>query len=162
LDKEYWKKLYKDDWPAGSRRVKKIGELLESCGFNVEPYGFMPDSSEYSKESPKEKGIPDLKISLSKLDVLLEVTGTIRSRGIDDVWIRDDKFEYAENHPDQDCWVGHILEDSNLIRFMKLENKTKYPLREIQLKVMEKYRVVPDGDSVLKTPEEFKSYLKSK
>jgi len=161
LDKEYWKKIYAGKWEEGVNRGKKIISFVEPDGFEFEAHGFLAESTEYSKESPIEKGIPDYKVK--DTNVLLETTGTKHARLPNDVWIRNDKFEYAENHPDSDCWLGHIIEEPELVRFMKLENKEKYPIKVKQIRgVDERFRIIPDGDPALKTLDEFKSHLKSK
>lgn len=161
MDKEYWKKIYAGRWKEGIDRAKKIISLVESDGYEIEPHGFLAESIDYSKESPKEKGIPDYKVK--DTNILLETTGTKYARPPNDVWIRDDKFEYAEKHLESDCWVGHIIEDPELVRFMKLENKEKYPIEVRRIRgVDERFRIIPDNDPALKTSDEFKSYLKSK
>jgi len=161
LDTEYWKKKYAGKWEEGKARGEKIISLVEEDGIKIESHGFLAESTEYSKESPNEKGIPDYKVK--DTNVLLETTGTKHARPPNDVWIRDDKFEYAENHPESDCWVGHIIEEPELVRFIKLENKEKYPIEVRQIRgVDERFRIIPDGNSALKTLDEFKSHLKSK
>ncbi len=163
MDKEYWKKLYQGKWEDGKRRAEKIINLIETWGFSVEGFGFLPDSTEYQKESPDEKGKPDWKIIIMQdRFILLETTGTVRSRGKNDVWLRNDKFEFAENHPEEECWAGHIIEESNIIRFMKIENKEKYSFEEREIRgAIERFRIIPENSLLLISPEQFKKYLQS-
>jgi hypothetical protein len=162
LDTEYWKRIYQSKWPDGKRRAETVKGLIENWGFKVEPFGFEPTSTQYYKNSPDEKGIPDWQIIVTnEIKIPLEVTGTKVSRGTDDVWIRNDKFEYAENHPEMECWVAHALESKGLIRFIKLENKEKYPLQKISIAVVETYRVIPEEATTLLSAKEFKKYLQS-
>jgi len=133
MDSEYWKRIYQNKWSDGKRRAELVKGLIEIWGFTVDPFGFVPTSTEYFTKSPDEKGKPDWQIIVTdKIKIPLEVTGTKYSRGADDIWIRNDKFEYAENHPELECWVAHVLENKELIRYVKLESKEKFPLRKIQ------------------------------
>lgn len=161
IDNEYWKRLYKEKFADGVRRAKFIAELIGDWEYEVKPYGFLPESSEYTKESPDEKGKPDFEILVSKdRSVFLETTGTKHSRGADDVWVRPDKFDFAKRHEDLDCWVGHIIEDSHQIRFMKLQNKEKYSIiHPVIGGVTETYCLIPDRSPELIDPDHFEEYL---
>lgn len=164
MDKEYWKKLYKNKWADGARRAKVIASLIESWGFKVEPYGFLPTSTQYVKTSPDEKGKPDWMIIVvpDKYYIPLETTGTAYSRGLDDVWIRNDKFEFAERHGELECWAGHIVESKKLVRFIKLVNKEKFPLETRVIRgIEETYRIIPEDASELIDEDDFKLYLES-
>jgi hypothetical protein len=162
-DSEFWKRHYKDKWKEGNQRSKKIIDLINSWGFRSEEFGFLATSEEYVKESPDEKGKPDWKIIVNQeKNIFLETTGTIKSRGKDDVWIRNDKFEFAENHPELECWAGHIIEDKGLIRFLKLEKKERFPLEERIIRdTTERFRIIPDGNHSLLSIDDFKTYLES-
>lgn len=162
-DPEFWKKLYKGKWADGIRRLQKIGELVQSFGYQIEENGFLPNSVQYSKESPKEKGEPDLKITKNCNTIcLLETTGTVKMVGTD-IWIRPDKFEYAEKHPEIDCWVGHIEESTNTIRFIKLENKDRFPTVNPTIRgVKETYKAIPISSSAIISSTDFNKYLNQK
>ena len=159
-DPEYWKKLYEGKWEAGSRRVKTVGELIQSYGYEVDTHGFMADSDIYSKDSPVEKGIPDLEVTKNKKRIcLLEVTGTEKMSG-SGIWVRPDKFEYAANHTEDDCWLGHIEESSGLIRFLKLEKPDQYETIYPTIRgTRETYKTIPEDSPNLIEPEKFKEYL---
>jgi hypothetical protein len=163
MDKEYWKRIYRPKWGNGKRRAEEIKSLIESWGFKVEPFGFLPTSVEYVKTSPDEKGKPDWKIIVvpDRYSIPLEATGTAYSRGSDEVWIRNDKFEFAERHKELECWASHILESKGLVRFIKLENKDKYQLEERDIQVTENYRIIPEDAKELISAEEFHRYLES-
>jgi hypothetical protein len=163
MDKEYWKKIYQPKWTNGKRRAETIKTLIELWDFKVEPFGFLPTSTDYVKNSPDEKGKPDwLIIVTDKCKIPLEVTGTKYSRGADDIWIRNDKFEYAEKHQELECWVGHVLESKELVRFIKFENKDKYPLENREINGnMETYRIIPEDETSITSAENFEKYLNS-
>jgi len=164
IDNQFWKKAYIGRWEEGLKRSRIIIDKIQSWGFTTEEYGFLATSIEYNTNVPKEKGKPDWKIIIipDKRFILLETTGTARSRPPDDVWIRNDKFEFAENHKDLDCWIGHIVENKNLIRFLKLENKEKFPFEKREIRgIIEKFRIIPENDSGLLSLEDFNKYLES-
>lgn len=87
------------------------------------------------------------------------ICSCIPSRGEDDVWIRPDKFDFAKRHADLDCWIGHIVEDFPLIRFMKLQNKEQYKIIRHVLIVTETYCVIPNRSKELIGPDQFEEYL---
>ncbi len=159
-----WKKLYREKWPDGKRRAEKILSIFPVHKFKIEPFGFMTDSIEYSDKHPDEPGIPDYKITILKNDYsfLLETTGTQYPQKNDPrfLWIRNDKFEYAENHKNLDCWLAHIIESYNLIGFFKLENKEKYVYQEKFIRgIRENFRIIRYNNEKVLYPREFLDYL---
>jgi len=163
-DKEYWKKKYAHSWGNAARRVKKVISALGDEDIEAEEHGFLATSTEYSKESPKEKGAPDLIIS--SVEIFVEVTGPDKAMDKDeDLWIRWDKFEYAENHPKQEVWVAHILESADdLIRFLKLGPGVKENYTEITPTIrgaVERYRAVPANDASLFSFKKFCAHVKA-
>lgn len=163
-DREFWKRIYRNKFPHGQRRARAIAELIRSWGFSFEEFGFLADSVEYDPSSPDEKGKPDWKIWIApnRKFILLETTGTEYSRAPHDLWIRNDKFEFAERHPDFECWAGHIVESKKLIRFIKLENKEKYPLQYRAIEGnQEKFRIIPENISEVLSEEQFRIYINS-
>lgn len=164
-DKEFWKKKYAHSWENATKRVHKVIDALKAKGIKAEPHGFLATSKEYSKESPEEKGAPDLIIP--SVEVFVEVTGPDKAVSKDaDLWIRWDKFKYAENHPEKEIWVAHILESENdLIRFLKLGKGVKERYEEIKIRIrgaQETYRSIPAGYSNLFSFEKFCNYIKAK
>ncbi len=131
----------------------------------AEAFGFQALSEEYTPESPEEKGDPDLKIA--SVEIYIEVTGPDKAIGIkDDLWIRWDKFIYAENHPEKEIWVAHILESSgDLIRFLKLGPgvKEKYKVTTPIIRgTKETFRSIPANDKDLFTLDKFCLLIKGK
>ena len=162
IDKEFWKKKYGHSWKNAKRRVEKVIEALESEGIDVEESGFLARSTEYSKKSPKERGAPDLKVS--SVEVYIEVTGPDKAiSATNDLWIRWDKFIYAENHPEKEIWVIHILEsEDDLMKALKLGRgvKERYSLIHPLIRgTRETYRSIPANDSNLFSFDNFCSAL---
>lgn len=155
-DNEYWKKHYCGFWEDGKRRTEKIGSLVESFGFNVTSFGFLPKSTEYSSSSPEQLGIPDLIVSTEKFDIcLLEVTGTKKVIG-DDIWIRPDKFEFARKNQNLPCWLGYIEESTNYVRFIKLENSDRFKtINPVIRGITETYKSIPKDSSLLLKLDDF-------
>lgn len=163
IDKEFWKKIYEPSWPNAVKRVQKVIDALKLQGILAEAHGFLSLSAEYTPESPSEKGSPDLKISST--EIYVEVTGPDKPlNSEDDLWIRWDKFEYAENHPEKEIWIAHILEsESNMIRFLKLGRGVKERYSEIHPRIkgpMETYRSIPANDANLLSLTQFCEYIK--
>jgi len=163
MDSEFWKKLHSGMWKDGIHRSQIVGELIQSFGYEIRDNGFLSNSIEYSKESPAERGIPDLMITKNGISVcFLEITGTVKMVGTD-IWIRPDKFEYAEKHPEIDCWVGHIEESSKTIRFIKLENKNGFSTIQPKIRgITETYKAIPITSSAIISPIDFRNYLDRK
>jgi hypothetical protein len=159
-----WKKIYGPDWPSGKRKVQKVIDALGAHDIKAEAHGFMPLSTEYTPENPLEKGAPDLKIV--SVEIYVEVTGpNIPMSPQVGLWIRWDKFKYAEDHPEKEIWVAHILESENdLIRFLKLGSGVKERYEEIHptpRQVIETYRTVPANDPHLFSLAQFCDYIKT-
>jgi hypothetical protein len=168
-DKEFWKKRYGASWPNAVRRVEKVINAFKSKGIKAVPHGFLPLSTEYVKESPEEKGDPDLKILTCKetKEIYVEVTGPdIAISKTDDLWIRWDKFIYAENHPEKEIWVVHILEsEDDLMRVLKLGSgiKERYELIHPTIRgTVESYRSIPVDDPNVFSFGNFCKYLQKK
>ncbi|MEO6404890.1 MAG: hypothetical protein ABIY51_15995 [Ferruginibacter sp.] len=111
----YWKQSYGEAaWKKEKVRIDKVKNLIGVIDNHllVKVVGFGADTLELIEKHPDEKGKPDLDISTNENpDVVLlkvEVTGTERLRGTG-YWVRPDKLEYAENHPDEDVWIVFAL-----------------------------------------------------
>ncbi len=157
-----WKKAYNNKWLEGKERAEKIIGVIPKELYKVEPYGFLADSTEYSSEHPKERGIPDYKLTIlsNNYNMLIETTGTKQSRGNNDLWVRDDKFQYAENHKEIQCWIGHMIEETNLIRFFLLEQREQFNLKnQIIRGNTETFRIIPSNSTKLLNPYEFLEHL---
>jgi len=172
-DTEFWKKQYSHLWGKGNDREAVVKQLLEENGFTVIKFGFMAGSTEYSRASPDEKGKPDYKIvgNNGKEIILLEVTGTdVKSvKESSPIWIRPDKFQFASNHPEYECWFGHVLDNLKIIRFSELKDGDLFNTVHPRIRdVTETYKAIPPDKAFLEskghhlyTPEEFIAYLKT-
>ena len=114
-----WKEAYKDTWTISTAREERVREILQQRGFTVFPFGFYAFSTEYTEEHPSEAGKPDMLV-LSNPPILVEVTGTNHLSPYADIWIREDKILYANNHPSCKVWLAHVIDDLDLIRFINL------------------------------------------
>jgi len=121
LDKEYWKKRYKDKWEEGNRREEIVKTLLESWGFEVVNFGFEALSTQYNPDSPDEKGKPDFFIEYDKNRIFFEVTGTSVGSVTPEaqIWLRPDKVEYVKKH-EVKAYCIHVLDKYELIRFIDM------------------------------------------
>ena len=123
-DPKYWKRKYKEIWPAGCEREKIFVDLFKSWGLVPIPFGFEALSTDYNPESPKEKGKPDFYVDFDDGRIYFEVTGTDSQyvKPYYDIWIRPDKIDYVERH-NIIAYTCHILNNSyNLIRFIDMNN----------------------------------------
>jgi len=157
-----WKSAYNGRWKDGKNRAEKIIDQLPHELYNIKPYGFLTNSIEYSKDYPTENGIPDYEVTILKNNFrfLLETTGTKSYRENIDVWVRNDKFEFAERHQEIECWVGHIIEDENLVRFFKLEAKEDFNLESRMIRGLEeRFRIIPSSSKKLLNSNEFLDHL---
>jgi hypothetical protein len=163
----FWKHSYAEEaWVKEKVRLDRIKELLENSDdrIDIRIVGFGADSTEIIKEHPDEKGVPDLNVYIKNTDsiiMLIEVTGTETMRG-SDYWVRPDKLQYAENHPDENVWTAlHYSEPNELIRFLKHIPGKKYkqvtrPIRGAD----EIYCSFEDHDDEILTLEKFKVEFK--
>lgn len=161
VDKEYWKKRYKDKWEVGNKREKIFKDLFEKWGYTVKKFGFEALSNEYNPKSPNEKGKPDFFVEINKKEVFFEVTGTdvLSVKPEADIWLRPDKVEYINNH-NLRCFCVHILSSIDLIRFidMNIINKENCPLIfPIIRGAKETYHSI--NSNVAKSKDEFKTIL---
>lgn len=153
-----WKNAYQSEWIHGNRRENKIKELIESWGFIVDYFGFHAGDTEFDFRYSKESGIPDLIIHTRNKKVLVEVTGSKYSRGID-LWVRPDKFYYARRHREYDVWIAHIIESSNIIRFIKGLKKDCTEIQQIIRGNIETFISIQPNDKDIISIKEFKNYL---
>ncbi len=158
----YWKQSYAEDaWKKEKVRIDRIKELIESIDskIKVEIVGFGADSTQIIKEHPEEQGVPDLSvINIEFNDEIMkvEVTGTERLRGTD-YWVRPDKIEYSENHPDEVVWTAlHYSEPTEKIRFLKHVPGKIYERETKNIRGADEiYCTFDDGDEEVYTPDQF-------
>lgn len=169
LENFHWKNAYnKESWEKEKIRLNKVVNLIENIDirFKANIVGFGASTTEYIKEHPDEPGSPDIEVVLNDTGVIIifvEVSGTEFMRG-ESYWIRKDKIEFIQNHPEKDIWV--ILHYSNIEEkfiFIKADLKKTYAVSSKTIKQATEYYVefYPNSPE-LKSFQEFKSYLKNK
>lgn len=165
----FWKQSYQDKWKNEKVRIEKVAELIKGIDANalVKIVGFGADTVVLIKEHPDEKGKPDIDVMHKmKPEITLlkvEVTGTERMRG-DDFWVRPDKLEYAENHPDEDVWIIlHFSEPQVIFVFIQPVKGKKYERHSINIRgAGEIFCIFNNGDEEVKSLEFFANHLKAK
>ena len=127
----FWKQQYSGKWEDEKIRLEKVKNLIteHTRNIKIETTGFGADSNEIIKEHPEEHGEPDLTLKSNnnqQVRMILEVTGTKTMRG-NDYWVRPDKLEYAQSHPDDNVWIAlHYAEPSEKFIFIKPDLNKKY------------------------------------
>ena len=163
----FWKQAYGEDaWEKEKVRLNRIKEIIEQADdrLQVNVVGFGADSTKVIKEHADEKGIPDLdvvfKSNPDKVVMKVEVTGTEHRRG-DDYWVRPDKIEYSENHPEENVWTAlHYSEPNEVVRFLKHVNGKVYKRETKSIKGADEiYCIFNDGDEEVFQIESFKEEL---
>lgn len=168
-EKFFWKQAYGEDaWKKEKIRINKVKEVIENIDnrFKVEAVGFGADSEEMIEKHPDQKGVPDLDVVKGEGDnkeivIKVEVTGTEKLRG-EGYWVRPDKIEYAESHPDEDVWIIlHYAEPQELFVFIKPTAGKKYERHTIQIRdAGEIMCIFNDGDDEVANLEEFAAYIR--
>jgi hypothetical protein len=164
-EKFFWKKQYgKDSWEKEKIRLNYVSKWIKKyiSFVDVKTTGFGANSTDFIAEHPKEKGEPDLQIVLenTKTVVLsLEVTGTERKRG-NGYWVRPDKIDYIQKHPEKDIWIAlHYADDKKIIWIKPFMDK-QYTYVEKNLKgAIEYFVVFNDKSPEVHTSQEFKDYI---
>jgi hypothetical protein len=166
----YWKQSYGEAaWKKEKVRIDKVKNVIEAIDERllVKVVGFGADTDQLIEKHPDEKGKPDLDVSSKQAPetvlIKVEVTGTERSRG-SGYWVRPDKLEYAENHPEEDVWIVlHYAEPAELFIFIKPIAGKLYERHTIQIfEAGEIMCIFNDGDQELRSHDEFSQYIKNK
>jgi len=155
-----FKEKYKNLWGVSKKREIKVRTLLEMWCLSVVKFGFEAESDKFNPNYAEEQGIPDYIITNIDPNITIEVTGT-NSKHVSEknaIWVRPDKVKYAENHPEVECWLAHVIDSINLIRFIRLKTCAFAPIQD-KLKD-EKYHIVP-ADKMLSVLE-FKKIIFSR
>ncbi len=167
MESFYWKEKYgKKAWEKEKIRLNKVKNFIELIDSRIlaKITGFGADTTNYIRSHPKETGRPDIEIVLkddqSVILLFVEVSGTEKKRG-NDYWIRPDKLQYCQNHPDKDVWILlHYALPEEKIVFIQPNLTKKYHYIEIDIRNSKEYYVIFDDFSPeTKSEEEFKSYL---
>ena len=167
-EKFIWKNLYnKESWEKEKKRLLYVSKWIKKYipFVEVRITGFGADTTDFIAKHPAEKGKPDMQIFLENTEtivLLLEVTGTEYKKG-DDFWVRPDKIEYIQTHPEQDIWIAlHYLEDKKIIWIKPIIDK-KYTYVEKNLKgAIEYYVIFTKNSPEVKTSKYFKDYIDQK
>lgn len=169
LENFHWKNAYnKESWEKEKIRLNKVVNLIENIDTRLKAniVGFGADTTEYIKEHPEEPGSPDIEVVLNDTGVIIifvEVSGTETMRG-ESYWIRKDKIEFIQNHPDKDIWVIlHYAMPKEKFVFIKADLEKKYAVSLKTIKQATEYYIefYPNSPE-LKSFQEFESYLKNK
>jgi hypothetical protein len=162
-----FKDLYEDKWGEEKIRIDYIKKWFETYipNLEIEKDGFGADTNEFIEGHPQESGGPDLKLTLRGTDsivIFLEVTGTKYKQG-DDYWIRPDKIQYMQNHPEKDIWFAlHYLDQKHIIWIKPLlDKKYHYVVKNIK-GADEHFVIFNTGDEEIKTSKTFKDYVDNK
>ena len=137
----FWKQAYGEPaWEKEKVRLGKVKSLIETIDprLLVTVVGFGAETTDLIKEHPEEKGSPDLNVahkdSPHQILMKVEVTGTERLRG-DGYWVRPDKLEYAENHPEDDVWIVlHFAEPEEKFVFIKPQAGVVFPRTTVEIR----------------------------
>lgn len=165
----FWKQAYQDVWKNEKVRIEKVANLIKGIDANalVKIVGFGADSEVLIKEHPDEKGKPDIDVTHKMKEEItllkVEVTGTERMRGTD-YWVRPDKLEYAENHPEDDVWIIlHFSEPEEIFIFIQPIKNKKYERHMKNIRgAGEIFCIFNNGDEDVKTLAEFSEHLKGR
>lgn len=108
-EKFFFKGHHSGSWKAEKYRIGRVCDFLKwvEPGIQADVCGFGADSLDMILEHPKVPGSPDLKLSDAAGTFLMnmEVTGTARRRG-EGFWVRPDKIDWAQAHPNEEFWVA--------------------------------------------------------
>ena len=162
-----FKNAYAGSWEKEKERLEYVEKWLSKYikyELEIIQSGFGASSTEYIEEHPEEKGEPDLTVKVSGLNdpiLFLEVSGTDFMRGTD-YWLRKDKVEYIQNHPEKDIWVALVYLKDKKIIWLKIDSKKYQVMEKIINGITEYYVVFEDGDFEIKSSSEFKSYIEQK
>ncbi|WP_460192667.1 hypothetical protein [Thermosynechococcus sp. FA-CM-4201] len=166
-DKYIFKKLYQDTWPEEKKRIDAVTKLIQQRvpSIEIEFVGFGANTTEFIKEHPEESGKPDLSLQINEIEIIaLEVTGTKRMKAGEGYWVRPDKLEYIQNHPERDIWIVlHYQEPEEKFVWIKPDIAKSYPYEEKNLKgVTERYVIFHDGQKEVKKTEDVMTYMQTK
>lgn len=134
LENFHWKIKYgKDSWDKEEVRIDRVIAMINYFNdqLEVKVSGFGAKSNQLIEFHPSEQGKPDLEIfsddkNKTKPIIYIEVTGTEALRG-SDYWVRPDKLEYCQKHPEQNVWVIlHYAKPKEKFVFIKPILKKEY------------------------------------
>lgn len=140
-----WKKAYQNEWKNGVDRVKLVKQIMEDYGFLVESFADDALKDTYIPTTKHASGAPDLIVNKK---VLVEVTGSEKISPDKDLWVRPDKFQYAEDNPFMPVWLVHVCRGN--YRCIKLDVGMKRSYQTIYPYIngnKETYKLIPVDDT---------------
>jgi len=170
FEQNFWKKLYGvDSWQREKIRINRVINWFAKYIPQVEvmPVGLGTDRNDYLENvHSEEKGEPDLSIRLhsSEIEIIaLEVSGTEKMQG-NDYWIRKDKIDYIQNHPERDLWVVlHYKLPKEKFIWLKFIPEKSYQTTVINIKGADEYYVILTNDAEeIKLSDYFRKYILAK
>jgi len=118
INYDYWKKIYKTQWKAGTGRVNYVHDLLEKKfpKLSVEVTGYCAKEEVYVPPAPHERGEPDLTLFFrNKIIGYIEASGSdIEMKSDDEIWIRPDKFKHAQEIKEK-TWFYMVYKNGDFI-----------------------------------------------
>ena len=173
IDKDFWKKAYKDLWNTASSKEEFIKNLIEKeTGLEVVPFGLGAESNQFisgsAEEHNKEKGAPDYHIKGT--NIYIEVTGPISDRPKPEagLWLRPDKLNYVYKHlKDQDEFFAlHFSSTGDWFSIHAtkdfIEVAKSYKTAELNIRGnKERYEIIPYESPYVKPLQAMIDYLKN-
>ncbi len=82
----------------------------------------------------------------------------------DDIWIRPDKFEFAQSHSCLDIFIAHYVNNEDLLRFVSTKNVNNLPEpEEVVIRGnKEIYIKLPHNHELVISLDKFVKYLEQK
>lgn len=166
LETHFWKHSYgKAAWEKEKIRLDRVRDLLEWADERAEVVisGFGANSTEFIAGHLEQSGTPDIEVKFKGHNItvlLVEVSGTEYRRG-SDYWVRPDKLQYAQDHPDQDVWIIlHYAKPREKFVIIKPKQDAIYTAREVTIRgAVEYYVVFTDSSDEITSLNAFKGYL---
>lgn len=175
MDKEYWKKAYKDTWGKSSERERNLRRFLErQTGLKCDPVGLGAESREYisgdARSNGYEKGDADCMVRGT--NIYIEITGPLtKNVGPEEsLWFRPDKIENAVRNGDHDVFFAHHCPAAGLWRVIHIDDdfkkrflEGKFPVRYRMIRRRrERYVEIAADDPCIHPLDDLVAYLKYK
>jgi hypothetical protein len=166
----HWKLQYQaaGAWDKEKTRLLAVTRTIEQLDPRVTTIatGFGAHTTALIPYHPAEAGSPDIEVRLrntGEVVLLVEVTGTEQMRGTS-FWVRPDKLDYANAHPERDIWIAfHYAQPTELLMIYKPSPGTSHEIREHTIRYSVERYVELDGDAPgMVSIATFGTYLRAK
>lgn len=151
-------------WEKEKVRLDAVSGLIRTARDDIEvkETGFGAGQIEFLAMHPEESGSPDLTLyKNSEACMYVEVTGTENKRGTD-YWIRPDKIEYFQNHPEKNIWIVLYFNNEDQYVFIKPDMNKNYSFEEKEIRgAIEHYVLFDDASPEVKTRDMFISEIQA-